>query len=169
MFTQLSSSLGAFTALQSLHMFDVENLSCIPQSLGKLKSLLHVQIRCCTDLRIIEALPHCLEHLDLEGCWSLIDIPSLMPMKSLVHLNLEGCERLRHIHGLECLTTLVFINLVDCASIEDDGVSVHKDNKALRECDLSGSKVGVAYNNGWLEVRLLYLKLCFGVFLILDP
>ena len=87
-------------------------------------------------------------------------------MKSLVHLDLEHCHQLRHINGLECLTTLEFINLVNCATIEDDGVIVNKDNKALRECDVRISKVGVAYNNGWLEVRLHSLKFCFGVFLI---
>ena len=98
-----------------------------------------------------------------RGCRSLIEIPSLTPMKSLVHLNLGDCHELRHIHGLECLNTLEFINLVNCASIEDDGVSVNKDNRALRECDLRNSKVGVAYNNGWLEVRLISLTFCFGV------
>ena len=164
--TWLRNSLEVFTALRSLHMKQVEKLFYIPQSLGKLKSLLHMQIIFCMDLRIIEALPECLEHLDLRGCCSLIDIPSLKPMKSLVHLDLEHCHQLRHINGLECLTTLEFINLVNCATIEDDGVIVNKDNKALRECDVRISKVGVAYNNGWLEVRLHSLKFCFGVFLI---
>jgi Leucine-rich repeat (LRR) protein len=159
---RLRDSLGAFAALQSLHIASVKKIYCIPRSLGKLKCLLRVQIKNCTELSIIEALPQCLEHLDLEGCYDLIEIPSLMPMKSLVHLNLEECWRLRHIHGLECLTTLVFINLVGCASKEDHGVNVNKDNKALRVCALSGSKIGVAYNNGWLEVRLLSLTFCFG-------
>ena len=128
---RLSNSLGGFAALQSLHITSVKKIYCIPRSLGKLKCLLRVQIKKCIELSIIEALPPCLEHLDLEFCGSLIDIPSLKPMKSLVHLNLEGCRELRHIHGLECLTTLVFINLVGCVSIEDHGVNVNKDNKAL--------------------------------------
>jgi hypothetical protein len=159
---RLRDSLGAFAALQSLHIASVKKIYCIPRSLGKLKCLLRVQIKNCTELSIIEALPQCLEHLDLEGCYDLIEIPSLMPMKSLVHLNLEECWRLRHIHGLECLTTLVFINLVGCALKMDHEVNVNKDNKALRVCALSGSKIGVAYNNGWLEVRLLSLTFCFG-------
>ena len=60
--TRLSSSLGAFTALQSLHKESVK-LSCIPQSLGKLKSLRWVVIQYCTKLSCIDALPQCLEHL----------------------------------------------------------------------------------------------------------
>ena len=72
---RLSNSLGAFTALLSLHMEQVDKLSCILHSLGNLKFLLHVHIEYCTDLRIIEALPQCLEHLDLQGCYSLIEIP----------------------------------------------------------------------------------------------
>jgi hypothetical protein len=166
---RLRDSLGAFAALQSLHIASVKKIYCIPRSLGKLKCLLRVQIKNCTELSIIEALPQCLEHLDLEGCYDLIEIPSLMPMKSLVHLNLEECWRLRHIHGLECLTTLVFINLIGCASIEDDGVNVNKDNKALGECHWSGSKVAVAYNNGWLEVRLLSIKFWFWYFFDIEP
>ena len=166
---RLSDSLGAFTALQSLHMELVKNISRIPRSLGEFKCLRKVQINDCRDLLIIEALPQCLEHLDLHGCCNLIEIPSLMPMKSLLHLDLKGCRRMRHIHGLERLTTLEVIDLEACASIEDDGVNVNKDNKALGRCDLRGSKVGVAYNNGWLEVRLLSLKFCFGVFLDIEP
>jgi Leucine-rich repeat (LRR) protein len=165
---RLSDSLGAFTALQSLHIEDVKTIFCIPQSLGELKCLRKVEIQYC-DLQIIEALPQCLEHLDLQCCRSLTDIPSLKPMKSLVHLNLSQCRELRHIHGLECLTTLVFINLLDCASKEDDGVNINKDNKALGECHLTGSKVGVAYNNGWLEVRLLFIKFWFWYFFDIEP
>ena len=166
---RLSDSLGAFTALQSLQINEVEKISRIPRSLGELKCLREVQILYCRELLCIEALPACLEHLDLWGCSELTDIPSLMPMKSLVHLNLMESRKLRHIHGLELLTTLEVINLDGCASIEDDGVNVNKDNKALGRCDLRGSKVGVAYNNGWLEVRLLSLKFCFGVFLDIEP
>ena len=162
---RLSDSLGAFTALQSLRLVSVKNIFRIPQSLEELKCLRQVQILDCRKLFKIEAFPQCLEHLDLQGCYDLIEIPSLIPLKSLVHLNLKHCRDLRHIHGLECLTTLVFINVVNCASIEDRGVNVNKDNKALCECDLSGSEVGVAYNNGWLEVRLLSLKFCFGIIL----
>ena len=165
----LSCSLGALTALQSLHMKRVKELRYIPESLGKLKSLLHIHIEYCTDLWFIRALPQCLEHLNLQGCEMLSEIPSLMPMKSLVHLNLEGCYMLGHIHGLECLTTLEFINMVDCISMTDDGVSINKGNKALRECDLRNCKAGVAYNNGWLEVGLLSLKFYFGVFLDIEP
>ena len=166
---RLSDSLGAFAALQSLHIASVKKIYCIPRSLGKLKCLLRVQIKNCTELSIIEALPQCLEHLDLEGCGDLTDIPSLKPMKSLVHLDLKRCYGLKHIHGLECLTTLVFINLVRCFSIKDDEVNVNKDNKALRFCALSFSKVGVAYNNGWLEVRFLSNKFYFGVILVIEP
>ena len=160
----LSDSLGEFAALQSLHIQCVEKMSRIPQRLGELKCLRKVQIQLCEDLLHIEALPQCLEHLDLYGCRNLTDIPSFKPMKSLVHLDLQGCQELRHVHGLECLTTLVFITLSGCVSIEDDGVNVNKDNKALGVCALSGSKVGVAYNNGWLEVRLLSNKFWFWCF-----
>ena len=167
---RLSDSLGAFTALQSLRIARVKKISRIPQRLGELKCLRKVQIQFCEDLLHIEALPQCLEHLDLWGCQNLTDIPSLKPMKSLVHLNLEGCRELRHVHGLEWLNTLVFINLVDCASIKDDGVNVNKDNKALGFCALSGSKVGAAYNNGWLDGKGFYaLSFGFGIFLILNP
>ena len=72
---RVSISLGAFTALLSLHMEWVDKLPCIPHSLGNLKFLLHVQMEYCTELRIIEALPQCLEHLDRQGCYSLIEIP----------------------------------------------------------------------------------------------
>jgi hypothetical protein len=164
---RLSDSLGAFSALQSLHIALVKKISHIPQRLGE--HLRKVEIQFCEDLLHIEALPQCLEHLDLKGCWNLTDIPSLKPMKSLVHLNLKHCGELRHIHGLECLTTLVFINLIGCASIEDDGVNVNKDNKALGECHLRGSKLGVAYNNGWLEVRLLSIKFWFWYFFDIEP
>ena len=166
---EIPMELGRLINLKELKLSFYENKNISLLNAGKLKSLLKVVIRDCKELSCIDTLPQCLEHLDLQGCCTLIEIPSLKPMKSLVYLNLRHCQRLRHIHGLECLTTLEFIYVVNCASIEDDGVNVNKDNKALRECDMRKSKVGVAYNNGWLEVRLLSLSFVLVVFLILNP
>lgn len=166
---EIPMELGRLINLKELNLLFYENKNFSLLNAGKLKSLLKVVIQDCKELLCIDTLPQCLEHLELKGCCSLIENPSLKPMKSLVYLNLIDCQRLRHIHGLECLTNLEFINVVNCALIEDDGVAINEDNKALHECDLRKSKVGVAYNNGWLKVRLLSLRFCFGGIFNIEP
>jgi hypothetical protein len=144
--------LGALAALKKLVLSKHATITTLPQFIGNLKWLVRLVMDRCPELSTVEALPSGLELLDLSSCPKLAKIPSLATMSCLLHLNLHNCRSLRHIHGLECLTTLEGIDVSGCTSIEDCRLHRTKNN-ALRECDVKGSKVSVAYNNRWLEVN----------------
>lgn len=152
---RFATSLGALTALKNLHLCNNSNITALPGSFGDLKSLVHLEMTNCSALVTIAVLPRRLKHLALSHCPQLMDFPSLAEMSSLVHLDLCTCTSLTFIHGLECLTALEFINLGGVTQIADCmSVTVQSGHHvALRNCCLSGSKVAVAYDNRWLEVR----------------
>ncbi|KAG0586578.1 hypothetical protein KC19_2G101200 [Ceratodon purpureus] len=141
---------GAFTALKDLDLSGHATITALPKSFENLKCLVRFNMRGCLELLTIETLPEDLERLDLGECEKLTEIPSLAGMRSLVHLDLHGCGSLRHVRGLECLTMLEFVDVSYCFAIDGRGIRM-MGNRALRECHVSGSKIGVVYNNIWLE------------------
>ena len=61
-----------------------------------------------------------LEHIDLEGCTSLIDVSMSIPCcGKLVSLNMKDCSRLRSLPSMVDLTTLKLLNLSGCSEFED--------------------------------------------------
>ncbi|KAG0563344.1 hypothetical protein KC19_8G023000 [Ceratodon purpureus] len=142
--------LGALTALKDLVLRSHKTITALPKSFGNLKWLVSLVMSFCLELLTVEALPEGLERLQLRECPKLTEIPSLAGMKSLVYLDLYDCKRLRHVHGLECLIFLEYLNVSGCTAIDGRGIRI-MGNRALRECHVSGSKIGVAYGNKWLE------------------
>jgi hypothetical protein len=121
--------------------------------MGNLNWLVRLEMRFCDKLLTVEALPEGLEHLDLSNCYNLVEIPSLATMRYLLHLDMRNCRSLRHAHGLECLATLEVIDISGCISIEGHRINGMESN-AMRKCNVRRSRVSVAYNNRWLEVRI---------------
>jgi Leucine-rich repeat (LRR) protein len=146
------SGLGALTALKELDLLGHSTITNLPKSLGNLKLLVRLEIRSCEELLTVEALPEGLEDLSFNDCINLVEIPSLASMRSLIYLDLSHCQKLRCVRGLEFLATLKEIDTKGCTSIEGCRIG-GVENRALEECDVRGSKVSVAYNNRWSEVR----------------
>jgi Leucine-rich repeat (LRR) protein len=144
--------LGALTALKELDLLGHSTITNLPKSLGNLKLLVRLEIRSCEELLTVEALPEGLEDLSFNDCINLVEIPSLASMRSLIYLDLSHCQKLRCVRGLEFLATLKEIDTKGCTSIEGCRIG-GVENRALEECDVRGSKVSVAYNNRWSEVR----------------
>ncbi|KAG0588250.1 hypothetical protein KC19_2G228700 [Ceratodon purpureus] len=142
--------LGVLTALKKLNLSWHKTITALPKSFGNLKWLVRLDMSQCQELLTVEALPEGLERLELRGCLKLTEIPSLAGMKSLVHLDLPYCGSLRHVRGLECLTMLEYVDLSRCTSIDGRGIRI-MGCRALRECRVGGSKIGVAYDNRWME------------------
>ncbi|KAG0609443.1 hypothetical protein M758_8G185100 [Ceratodon purpureus] len=142
--------LGALTALKNLELQYHETITALPKSIGNLKWLVSLDISDCPKLLTVEALPEGLERLELRWCRKLTEIPSLAGMKSLVLLDLCDCGSLRHVRGLECLTLLEYVDVSGCTSMDGRGIRI-MGNRALRECHVSGSKIGVAFDNRWME------------------
>jgi Leucine-rich repeat (LRR) protein len=143
--------LGALAALKELEFWH-SMITTLPKSLGNLKLLVRLEIRLCEELLTVEALPEGLEHLSIVDCINLVEIPSLASMRSLMYLDLSDCKKLRCVRGLEFLTTLKEIDTRGCTSIEGCRIG-GVENNALEECDVRGSRVSVAYNDRWSEVR----------------
>jgi Leucine-rich repeat (LRR) protein len=144
--------LGALAALKELTLYSHGTITTLPKSLGNLKLLVRLEMVSCEELMTVEALPEGLEDLSFNDCINLVEIPSLASMRSLMYLYLSNCEKLRCVRGLEFLTTLKEVNTRGCTSIEGCRIG-GVENSALEECDVRGSKVSVAYNNRWSEVR----------------
>ncbi|KAG0565429.1 hypothetical protein KC19_8G190000 [Ceratodon purpureus] len=142
--------LGALTALKDLDLSGHKTITALPKSIGNLKWLVSLDMSHCPELVTVEALPEGLERLDLGECPKLTEIPSVAGMKSLVHLDLGNCGSLRHVRGLECLTLLEYVNVSGCTSMDGRGIRI-MGNRALRECHVGGSKIGVAFDNRWVE------------------
>ena len=143
--------LGTLTALKELHCGDNAAVTILPRSLGNLKWLVQLRMWKCPELLVVEAFPEGLELIRLSDCPKLTEIPSLARMRSLVELDMSNCPSLKHVAGLECLTGLEDLDISGCTAMEGRGIRVIQ-NRALRRCHLGGSKVGVAYDNRWLEV-----------------
>lgn len=61
-----------------------------------------------------------LEHIDLEGCTSLIDAStSITHLGKLVSLNMKDCCRLQSLPSMVDLTSLKVVNLSGCSELED--------------------------------------------------
>ena len=147
------SNLGALTALNVLDLSNRAAMTIFPKSLGNLKLLVDLRMWSCPELLVVEALPEGLEHLELSDCPKLTKIPSLVAMRSLIFLDMRNCSSLGYVYGLECLTALEYMDISGCTAMEGRGIQVIQ-NRVLHKCHLDGSKVGVAYNNRWLEVIL---------------
>jgi len=145
--------VGALTALKAFHLCGNEMITILPQSFEDLKSLVHLEMTNCPALLTVEALPKSLMYLDMAYCPQLTNIPSIAEVSSLISLNLCNCKSLTQIGGLECHTALEEINLAGCTSMSQTEPQVMY-CRSLRTGYLSGSKVAVAYDNKWSEVRL---------------
>jgi Leucine-rich repeat (LRR) protein len=149
--SKLPACVGGLKMLKALDM-GYSTITTLPKRLGNLKLLVRLEIRSCSNLLTVEALPEGLEDLSFNDCINLVEIPSLASMRSLIYLDLSHCQKLRCVRGLEFLATLKEIDTKGCTSIEGCRIG-GVENRALEECDVRGSKVSVAYNNRWSEVR----------------
>ena len=144
----------------SLVILDLANCKLegsLPSSFGAFVALKTLNLQ-SNNVVAVEALPGCLQQLDMSNCHKLVNLPSFSGMSSLKFLSLYNCRVLTHIHGLEFLTALEEINLAGCISVIQSGLYIMH-NRALRTCYLSGSKVAVKYDNAWSEVSLLHVMI----------
>ncbi|XP_024005675.1 uncharacterized protein LOC18029147 isoform X2 [Eutrema salsugineum] len=98
---------------------DMEKLWEGKKNLEKLKIIKLSHSRKLTDILMLsEALN--LEHIDLEGCTSLVDISTSIPgCGKLVSLNMKDCSDLRTLPRMVDLTSLKLLNLSGCTELEE--------------------------------------------------
>ncbi|XP_010436479.2 PREDICTED: probable WRKY transcription factor 19 [Camelina sativa] len=89
------------------------------KNLKKLRKIKLSHSRYLTDiLTLSEAMN--LEHIDLAGCTSLVDIStSIARCAKLVSLNMKGCSHLRILSTMVDLTSLKLLNLSGCSQLEE--------------------------------------------------
>lgn len=152
--TELPESFEGLGALVYLDLAGCKIQGSLPSSLGSLTALTTLNLQ-GTQLVAIEALPPSVQHLDLFNCRYLIRLPCFSKLKlCLKYLNLGNCESLTGVQGLESVTSLEEINLAGCTSMVPTGMPNIVHSRALRMCGLSGSDLGVAYDNTWSEVSI---------------
>ncbi|CAH2033800.1 unnamed protein product [Thlaspi arvense] len=107
------------------------------KNLEKLKKIKLSHSRKLTDILMLsEALN--LEHIDLEGCTSLIDVStSISHLGKLVSLNMKDCSRLQNLPSIIDLTSLKLLNLSGCSELED----IRDFAPNLEEIYLAGSAI----------------------------
>ncbi|KAG0575948.1 hypothetical protein KC19_5G042800 [Ceratodon purpureus] len=148
--TELPQSFEGLEALMYLDMAGCKVKGSLPSSFGALTALSTLNLQ-GTQLVAIEALPPSVQHLDLFNCRWLVHLPCFSKMRCLKYLNLGNCQSLTGVKGLESVTSLEEINLAGCTSLVPTGTHNIVHNRALRMCGLSGSNLGVSYNNAWSE------------------
>ncbi|XP_010434403.1 PREDICTED: probable WRKY transcription factor 19 isoform X2 [Camelina sativa] len=107
------------------------------KNLKKLKSIKLSHSRQLTNILMLsEALN--LEHIDLEGCTSLIDVStSIRHLGKLVSLNMKDCSRLQSLPIMVDLTSLKRLNLSGCSELED----IHDFAPNLENIYLAGTAI----------------------------
>lgn len=79
-----------------------------------------------------------LEHIDLEGCTSLVDISTSIPRcGKLVSLNMKDCCHLRTLPSMVHLTSLKILNLSGCLQLEE----IQDFASNLKEVYLAGTPI----------------------------
>lgn len=92
---------------------------CCKQNLKKLKKIKLSHSRNLTDIRMLSEAIN-LEHIDLEGCTSLVDISTSIPRcGKLVSMNMTDCSHLRSLSPMGNLTSLKLLNLSGCSQLEE--------------------------------------------------
>ncbi|CAH8345853.1 unnamed protein product [Eruca vesicaria subsp. sativa] len=107
------------------------------KNLEKLKKIKLSHSRKLTDVRMLSEAMN-LEHIDLEGCTSLIDVStSITHLRMLVSLNMKDCCHLRSLPSMVDLTSLKRLNLSGCSEVED----IQDFSPSLEELYLAGTAI----------------------------
>ncbi|KAG2249242.1 hypothetical protein Bca52824_088870 [Brassica carinata] len=116
---------------------NIEKLWEGKKNLEKLKKIKLSHSRKLTDvLTLSEAMN--LEHIDFEGCTSLIDVStSITHLGKLVSLNMKDCCQLRRLPSMVDLTSLKVVNLSGCSGLED----IQDFSPNLEELYLAGTAI----------------------------
>ncbi|XP_010481624.1 PREDICTED: disease resistance protein RRS1-like [Camelina sativa] len=81
-----------------------------------------------------------LEHIDLEGCTSLVKVSSsIHHLSKLVFLNLKDCSRLRSLPAMIDIETLEVLNLSGCSDLKE----IQDFSPNLKELYLAGTAIKV--------------------------
>ncbi|KAL9818112.1 putative TIR domain, P-loop containing nucleoside triphosphate hydrolase [Arabidopsis thaliana] len=109
--------------LSCLHLFvtlidDSFGDLCCKQNLEKLKILKLSHSKKLTDILVLSEAVN-LEHIDLEGCTSLVDVSTSIPRcGKLVSLNMKDCSHLRSLPAMVDFTSLK-LNLSGCSELKE--------------------------------------------------
>ena len=109
--------------LSCLHLFvtlidDSFGDLCCKQNLEKLKILKLSHSKKLSDILVLSEAVN-LEHIDLEGCTSLVDVSTSIPRcGKLVSLNMKDCSHLRSLPAMVDFTSLK-LNLSGCSELEE--------------------------------------------------
>uniref|UniRef100_A0A1J3GLG0 Putative WRKY transcription factor 19 n=1 Tax=Noccaea caerulescens TaxID=107243 RepID=A0A1J3GLG0_NOCCA len=89
------------------------------KNLGKLKKIKLSHSRKLTDIMMLSEAMN-LEQIDLEGCTSLVDVSTSIPLSGkVVSLNMKDCSSLRTLPAMVGLTSLKLLSLTDCSELEE--------------------------------------------------
>ncbi|XP_010414675.1 PREDICTED: probable WRKY transcription factor 19 [Camelina sativa] len=113
------------------------------KSLEKLKKIKLSHSRNLADITVLsEALN--VEHIDLEGCTSLVDVSTSIPScGKLVSLNLKDCSQLVKLPAMFGLTSLKLLRMSGCSELEEiedfapNLIELYLSGTSIRELPLS--------------------------------
>ncbi|KAK9086539.1 hypothetical protein Syun_028933 [Stephania yunnanensis] len=104
-------------ALQRLHVMNCNGLKGLPKELGNLATLNSLYVFDCQELVSVPQLI-CLESLSINDCSELVSMPQLELMTSLKELGISECPKLKIVfHGLRHLTSLQRLRIRECPGV----------------------------------------------------
>ncbi|XP_043687770.1 disease resistance protein RUN1-like [Telopea speciosissima] len=104
-------------SLESLNL-SLNNFESLPSSIGQLSKLETLKLWDCQNLKSLSMLPSSLRSLDASYCSELKGLPNLSNLKHLRMLDISFCEKLTEIEGLEGLKSATTIKLNDCTNLK---------------------------------------------------
>ncbi|XP_030546483.1 disease resistance protein RPV1-like [Rhodamnia argentea] len=153
---KIDPSVCRLRSLVSLNVRSCSNLSMLPQGIGDMESLKELLIDGTSIHEIPESIARLkkLETLGASNCYSLIKLPLSIRLEALSMLLLDNAKIFELPDSIGSLVKLKRLSLRDCQEIEKLPDSIGKLGYSLVELDLSGTLI-LELPDSMSDLRLL--------------